>query len=101
MHSHLKMNNYAHKYAQDKALKTKQLGYICKSEYIKKLQIYMKLNKQFKGIFANLVGVDNTLGFVSITFGHNKKIDYSHVEKIVFEFAQKISNLLDYQNINS
>ena len=65
------------------------------------LGCYMKLNKQFKGIFANLVGVDNTLGFVSITFGHNKKIDYSHVEKIVFEYAQKISNLLDYQNINS
>lgn len=65
------------------------------------LGCYMRLNKQFKGIFANLIGVEHTLGFISITFGHNKKIDYPHIEKVVYEYAQKISHLLDYQNINS
>lgn len=64
------------------------------------LMYYMLLNKQYKGVFTNIVGVDYALGVLSITFGHNKKVDYANVEKIANKYTQKISNLLDYENLN-
>lgn len=56
---------------------------------------YLKINKQHKGVFANIHGSDDSLGFISITYGHNKKVDYVNAEHVIFEYAQKISNLLD------
>lgn len=61
---------------------------------------YMGLKKQGKGMFANIVGLNSALGFISVTFNHNKKVDYDKLEKVVFSYAQKVSNLLDYSNIN-
>lgn len=62
---------------------------------------FMKLNKQHKGVYSNIVGVDSSLGFISITFSHNKKVDYKLVEKVIFTYTQKVSNLLDFVNLNS
>lgn len=60
----------------------------------------MQLNKKTKGVFANVVGTNSSLGFISITFQHNKKVDYAKAEKVIYSYVQKISNLLDFQNIN-
>ena len=65
------------------------------------LSHFMLLNKKHKGIYANVVGTDSSLGFISITYNHNKKVDYAKVEKVIYTYTQKISNLLDYSNINS
>lgn len=65
------------------------------------LEFFMNLNKKHKGMFANIVGINSSLGFISVVFNHNKKVDYDQLEKIVFNYAQKISNMLDYSNINS
>lgn len=62
------------------------------------LGCFMKLNKQYKGLFINLVGVSSSLGFISITFNHNKKIDYKELDKIVYDYTHKIAHLLDYTN---
>ena len=64
------------------------------------LNHFMGLQKQHKGIFANVVGLDSSLGFISVTFTHNKKVDYPMLEKLVYEYAQKVSNLLDNSNNN-
>lgn len=64
------------------------------------LSHFLQLSKKHKGIFANIVGTNSALGFISITFNHNKKVDYANVEKVLYGYTQKISNLLDYSNIN-
>lgn len=65
------------------------------------LACFLGLKKQHKGIFANIVGLNSSLGFISVTFSHNKKVDYDKLEKVVYNYVQKVSNLLDYSNINS
>lgn len=65
------------------------------------LMHFMLLNKKHKGVFANVVGTNSSLGFISITFNHNKRVDYDNVERILHTYTQKISNLLDYSNLNS
>lgn len=64
------------------------------------LNHFMKLSKQHKGVYANIVGIDSSLGFISVTFSHNKKVDYDLVNKVIIEYTQKVGNLLDYLNIN-
>lgn len=65
------------------------------------LSHFLQFNKKHKGVFANVVGTNSSLGFISITYHHNKKVDYQKVEKVLYTYTQKISNLLDYSNINS
>lgn len=72
-----------------------------KREDYPELTHFMGLKKQHKGMFANIVGLNSSLGFISVTFSHNKKVDYEKLEKVMYTYVQKISNLLDYSNINS
>lgn len=64
------------------------------------LSHFLQLSKKHKGIFANIVGTNSSLGFIAITFNHNKKVDYAKTERLLYGYTQKISNLLDYSNIN-
>lgn len=61
---------------------------------------FLGLKKQYKGVFANIVGYNSSVGFISITFSHNKRVDYDNVEKIIFESVQKLSTLLEYNGSN-
>lgn len=65
------------------------------------LSYFMRLNKKHKGVFANLVGTDSSLGYISVMFNHNKKVDYNEVNRVLYNYVQKISNLLDYSNLIS
>lgn len=60
------------------------------------LSYFLNMSKQYKGMFANVVGLNSSLGFISVTFSHNKKVDYEKLEKVVYNYVQKVSNLLDY-----
>lgn len=62
---------------------------------------YMMQDKQYKGVYCNIAGNEFSLGFIQVTFRHNDNVDYALVEKTITQYAQKISSLLDYQNINS
>lgn len=64
------------------------------------LSYYMQYKHKYKGVWANIIGGKSSLGFISITFNSNKKVDYDKTSKLLYLYSQKISNLLDYSNIN-
>ena len=65
------------------------------SEKYPELGHYLGMQKQHKGVYANLVGIKSSTGFISITFNHNKKVDYAKVESVLYNYTQKISNFID------